>query len=178
MGLIDVPVFESSSDEIDVPRMRNPKKIRARNAAIEPAIKLLLTLRFFASGSMLLTVGDFVGISKASACVAAKQVSQAIASLANQYIKMPISPEEKQAAKEKFYNIARMRVSLEKSKTIIVAAAVLHNLAIEENNNLPPEIQINDDEPDQPIMQQDVINSNNNNVRRNAIIQNHFANLL
>lgn len=78
-----------------------------QNKAISPAIKLLLTLRFFATGSMLIVVGDFAGVSKATACVCVKQVSEAIAMLRPTYIKMPITTEERQLVIENFYKIAR-----------------------------------------------------------------------
>ena len=78
-----------------------------KNSAIQPAIKLLLTLRFFATGSILLVVGDFVGVSKASASIIVDQVSTAIAGLGQHYIKMPTILEEQRAVQENFYRIAR-----------------------------------------------------------------------
>lgn len=56
---------------------------------------------------MLIVVGDFSGVSKASACVIVRQVTEAICTLANIYISLPNTAVEIQEAKEKFYNIAR-----------------------------------------------------------------------
>lgn len=78
-----------------------------RNRALSPAVKFLLTLRFFATGSMLIVVGDFVGVSKAAACTCVKKVSRAIAELRSTYIKMPTSPEDLRKTMEEFYEIAR-----------------------------------------------------------------------
>lgn len=74
-----------------------------RNDALTAAEKLLLTLRFFATGSFFITCGDFSGIHKSTACKAIQVVSEAIASLRPQYIQMP-NPEQ---AKRQFYQIAR-----------------------------------------------------------------------
>lgn len=46
-----------------------------RNNAISPETKLLLALRFYATGGMLLVAGDFIGVNEASACVIVKQVT-------------------------------------------------------------------------------------------------------
>ncbi|BES91137.1 transposon protein [Nesidiocoris tenuis] len=70
---------------------------------IPPMARLLLTLRFYALGSMLITVGDFVGVSKPAACEIVRVVSSAIASMAQEYIKMPSTPQELTAAQTKFY---------------------------------------------------------------------------
>ena len=77
-----------------------------RNAAISAANRLLLTLRFYATGNMLLTVADFVGVSKSSASLIVKQVSVAIARLCPRYCKMPEGDARRQAQQE-FYSIAR-----------------------------------------------------------------------
>ncbi|KAB0805232.1 hypothetical protein PPYR_02202 [Photinus pyralis] len=52
-----------------------------RGGAINGETKLLLTLRFYATGNILQSVGDFVGISVASASRIVKTVTHAIASL-------------------------------------------------------------------------------------------------
>jgi hypothetical protein len=68
--------------------------------------QLLLTLRFYATGSMLISAGDFVGVSKTSACRIVKRVSSAIASLRPQFIYMYNNHNEMQRAAQEFYNIA------------------------------------------------------------------------
>lgn len=50
---------------------------------------LLLTLRFYASGSYLISAGDFSGVSKTSAYTIVHRVTNAIARLRPRYIKFP-----------------------------------------------------------------------------------------
>lgn len=78
-----------------------------RGGCIEPMQQLLLTLRFYATGNMLITAGDFIGVSKASASRIVQRVSQSIALLRPKYIEMCEGDIEMQAEAEKFYKIAR-----------------------------------------------------------------------
>lgn len=50
---------------------------------IDPITQLLVTLRFYATGNFLITVGDFGGISVASAGKIVKRVSYALAFLSS-----------------------------------------------------------------------------------------------
>lgn len=61
---------------------------------IQPTTQLLIALRFFALGSIQLSVADFAGVSTASVCRILKKVSGAIASISSQFIKMPATDEE------------------------------------------------------------------------------------
>ncbi|KAI4470584.1 hypothetical protein MML48_1g14935 [Holotrichia oblita] len=65
---------------------------------------LLLTLRFYATGSFLNVVGDLNGVHKATASV--RKVSDAIASLSGEYIRFPRTNEEIQEVMGAFYVIA------------------------------------------------------------------------
>ncbi|KAK9674919.1 DDE superfamily endonuclease [Popillia japonica] len=78
-----------------------------RGGSIPAMIQLLLTLRFYATGSMLISAGDFVGVSKASACRVVKKVSTAICTLLPEYINMPRNNVEIGNITRKFYEIAR-----------------------------------------------------------------------
>ncbi|XP_031329213.1 putative nuclease HARBI1 [Photinus pyralis] len=78
-----------------------------RNHAVTPITMLLVTLRFYATGSMLIVVGDFCGIDKSTASRIVAQVSMAIARLYKQYIKMPDTDDEKNYSKSRFYAISR-----------------------------------------------------------------------
>lgn len=69
--------------------------------------QLLLTLRFYASGSMMIALGDFIGVSTAAASEIVKRVSVAIARLAEEYIRLPETEGELQARKLSFYQVAR-----------------------------------------------------------------------
>lgn len=78
-----------------------------RNQCVDPLTQLLLTLRFYSSGSMIITMGDFTGVHKSTASRIISKVTRTLASLAPQYIKMPSTEEEIAEAKTKFYEIAR-----------------------------------------------------------------------
>ncbi|XP_055858631.1 putative nuclease HARBI1 [Episyrphus balteatus] len=69
--------------------------------------KLLITLRFYALGTMLISVGDFFGVCKTTVCLVVRRVSSAIASLRKDIIKMPDSDEEMAEASYAFYNLAK-----------------------------------------------------------------------
>lgn len=79
-----------------------------RNHSVPPIVKLLLTLRFYALGTMLISVGDFCGVSKSSACHIVRQVSLAIAHLAPLFIQMPLSEREIQHNQLQFYKRAKL----------------------------------------------------------------------
>ncbi|KAF5283316.1 hypothetical protein FQR65_LT13973 [Abscondita terminalis] len=76
-----------------------------RGGAIRPMTQLLLTLRFYATGSMLIFAGDFVGVSKTSVCRIVKTVTSAIAGLRPRYTRTYDNNEEMQRAAQKFYEI-------------------------------------------------------------------------
>ncbi|XP_055907449.1 putative nuclease HARBI1 [Eupeodes corollae] len=78
------------------------------NHSISAETKLLLTLRLYASGSLLITAGDFCGVSKSSATRICKIVSHHIARLQEKYIKFPATPEEKFEVVNGFYQFARL----------------------------------------------------------------------
>ncbi|RVE47947.1 hypothetical protein evm_007461 [Chilo suppressalis] len=75
----------------------------SRNYAVKPMDRLLLTLRYYATGSFLSVVGNFTGVSKASACRIVKLITHAIAQLRSQFI----FPTNKDELQEDFYEIAR-----------------------------------------------------------------------
>jgi hypothetical protein len=77
------------------------------NHALSPIEMLLLTLRYYACGSMLIVVGDFAGVHKSTASKAIFKVTQAIASLRLEYIKFPETQEERNKTQLEFYKIAR-----------------------------------------------------------------------
>jgi hypothetical protein len=77
------------------------------NNAVSPMNRLLLALRFYALGSMLIAIGDFAGIHKSTACVIVHQVTAAIASLSPNLIRFPQNPDEVEEVRQEFYRIAR-----------------------------------------------------------------------
>ena len=72
--------------------------------ALSANTKILLTLRFYACGNFLITVGDFCVVSISAASRAVKEVSTAIASLSKAFIKFP---QDTRNTVAKFYNIAK-----------------------------------------------------------------------
>ncbi|KAJ8929608.1 hypothetical protein NQ314_017685 [Rhamnusium bicolor] len=68
---------------------RNKRTIITRNQPISPLGQLLLTLRFCATGSFYITMGDFGGIHKSTAGRIISRAINAIAELRPQYIYMP-----------------------------------------------------------------------------------------
>ncbi|KAH1015823.1 hypothetical protein HUJ04_007146 [Dendroctonus ponderosae] len=137
MNFTDLNVFDSDDDMDDLLLRRQPKefddleffkrfrlqkgtvhllisqieeRIKAptlRNKAISPATKVFLALRFYATGSMLITAGDFTGVSKTSACNIVTQVTDAIARLRPIYVRFPETQAEILSTKQTFYGIAR-----------------------------------------------------------------------
>lgn len=67
---------------------------------------LLLTLRFYATGSFLNAVADLNGVHKSTASKIVRKVSRAIASLSGDYIRFPRTREEIQEVIQGFYGIA------------------------------------------------------------------------
>ncbi|XP_066596927.1 putative nuclease HARBI1 [Prorops nasuta] len=60
-----------------------------RNNYIPPVIQLLATLRFFATGSYAVAIGDYIGISETSAVRTIHRVALSNAELHMEYIKFP-----------------------------------------------------------------------------------------
>lgn len=56
---------------------------------------------------MLLAIGDFSGVSKTSACVIVKEVSEAIALQSRQYVYLPRTQHEREQTVRRFYEMAR-----------------------------------------------------------------------
>ncbi|CAH2094789.1 unnamed protein product [Euphydryas editha] len=74
------------------------------NFAITPMQCLLITLRYFATGTFLTVCGDFGGVSKASARRIIHKVSEAIAKLRPLFVKFPADTNN---ISQDFYEIAR-----------------------------------------------------------------------
>lgn len=77
-----------------------------RSHAISAEVKIYATLRFFATGTFFLAMGEIVGLSESSMCRIVPEVSKAIAKLKNETIYFPRNNTEKNEAYEKFYDIA------------------------------------------------------------------------
>jgi hypothetical protein len=74
-----------------------------RNHPVTPTQQLLLTLRFYALGSMLRAAGDFTGVSVSTACNVVWKVTKIIAMMRGEHIKMS---QDRRTVGD-FYRIAR-----------------------------------------------------------------------
>ncbi|KAJ8980951.1 hypothetical protein NQ317_001214 [Molorchus minor] len=104
-GFFEV-VSEDDEEIADYLRHINPRRLHVNNA-ISPEMMVLITLKFYATGSFLITVGDFDGVYKSPTSKIIKRVSRAIAQLRPRYIRMPETEEEIRKIRQGFYNIAR-----------------------------------------------------------------------
>ncbi|KYN28619.1 Putative nuclease HARBI1, partial [Trachymyrmex cornetzi] len=77
------------------------------NNPISPVIQLLVPIRFYATGSYLITVADFCGISGSSAQRIVHRVSPIIAALNNEFIKLPMSAEQIRQNQKEFFQTAK-----------------------------------------------------------------------
>nr|XP_049703859.1 putative nuclease HARBI1 [Helicoverpa armigera] len=78
-----------------------------RNNSVPALQQLLLTLRFYACGSFYITIGDFAGIHNSTASKIIRKVTEAIASLRQEFVTLPANREEILLVQEGFFNIAR-----------------------------------------------------------------------
>lgn len=78
------------------------------NFTISGLNKILLTLRYYATANFQMATVDFHGISTSSVCNIIPLVSEKIASLATQFIRMPSTDAELEEAKKQFFKIAGM----------------------------------------------------------------------
>lgn len=68
---------------------------------------LLITLRLYATGGMLMTIGDLNGVVKSTISEVVTKISHNIALLRERFIIFPTSDEELRQCKRDFYNIAK-----------------------------------------------------------------------
>lgn len=77
-----------------------------RNNALSPEQKFLLTLRYYATGSLLAVCKDFVGVRKSKAIKIILLVSRELAKLRSKCIRFPSTSEEIEKVSEKFFDIS------------------------------------------------------------------------
>lgn len=83
----------------------NPQFCRYHEVSVRN--QLLLTLRFYATGSFYVTIGDFSGVYKTTAGRIIQRITDVLVTLAPRYIKFPENEEEKNICQADFYKIAR-----------------------------------------------------------------------
>lgn len=77
-----------------------------RSEPIMPIIKLLVTIRFLATGAFQVLLGDDLGISQPSVCRCVWEVISLLCSIAPRFIRYPTTQEELNRNKTKFFAIA------------------------------------------------------------------------
>ncbi|XP_054259884.1 putative nuclease HARBI1 [Macrosteles quadrilineatus] len=78
-----------------------------KNRAVTPEEKFLCTLRFYASDSFFINIGELSGLHKSTVSKIINEVSVAIACLCPQFIKMATTEEDIKRVKSGFYSKAR-----------------------------------------------------------------------
>lgn len=78
-----------------------------RNDALPSMLRLLLTLRFYATGCQTLVAGDFSGVSKSTVSRVVMSVSTSIAQLFPRFVSMPQGREERITTASNFFRLAR-----------------------------------------------------------------------
>jgi len=79
-----------------------------RNQSITPMNQLLIALRFYATGTFLLVVGDTFAVCKSTACKIVHKVTDVIASLRSKYVKFPDTQQERQDVMNVFFTASKM----------------------------------------------------------------------
>ncbi|ERL89229.1 hypothetical protein D910_06603, partial [Dendroctonus ponderosae] len=77
------------------------------NQCISPISQLLTALRYYATGSHLDSIADYMGMHSTTAVRIIPKVSRAIASLYSRFVKLPVTEDERSKAMRNFYDIAR-----------------------------------------------------------------------
>ena len=73
---------------------------------VSPMNQLLLTLRFFATGTFQLVVGDTFGVHKSTVCRVVHRVTAAIAGLRPKYVRPPATVQERRSIMNRFYAVS------------------------------------------------------------------------
>ncbi|CAI6358096.1 unnamed protein product [Macrosiphum euphorbiae] len=74
-----------------------------RNVALSPEVQVLITLRYYATGTFQAVIGDHIRVNKSTVCRTIKRVSTAIARLYPQFINMPRTAHERSIVQTGFY---------------------------------------------------------------------------
>ena len=79
-----------------------------RHGSLTPMNQLLIALRYYATGTFQLVVGDLFCITKATICRIVHKVTRAIASLRSKYVKFPSTQQERRDTMYGFYKATKM----------------------------------------------------------------------
>lgn len=78
----------------------------SRNYAMTPLEQILIALRFYATGTFQIIVGDLTNLSQSSCCRAINRVSSCIAQLSSEFIKLPSTELERRKISCDFYHLS------------------------------------------------------------------------
>lgn len=81
--------------------------VSLRKSTLSVLEQLLIALRFYATGTFQIVVGDDINVHKTTVSRVVYKVSKAIAKLARTYITMPTTSRELREVKAEFYCLAR-----------------------------------------------------------------------
>jgi len=79
-----------------------------RNKSLSPVNQLLTALRFYATGTHQLVIGDTFSVNKATVCRTVHKVTRAIASLRPKYVKFPTTAQERRDVMNMFYSQSKL----------------------------------------------------------------------
>lgn len=81
--------------------------LATRQGSLPASLQILIAIRFFATGSFQLTIGDLFGVSKSTVHLCIKRVSDAISSKLDKHVHLP-GQQEADRTKGKFHAMANM----------------------------------------------------------------------
>jgi len=87
-------------------QIRGQLKSEVHGGDISPVNQLLLTLRFYATGSFQLVVGDTFGVHKSTVCRVVHRVTAAVAGLRPTYVRFPATEQERHSVMNGFYSVS------------------------------------------------------------------------
>ena len=79
-----------------------------KNQSLSAMNQLLIGLRFYATGSFQLVVGDTFNVSKSTICHIVHRVTSAIPSLREKYVKFPTTVDDQRRTMQSFYSRSKM----------------------------------------------------------------------
>ncbi|KAJ8886217.1 hypothetical protein PR048_012426 [Dryococelus australis] len=86
--------------------LNNIFSMNNRKRPVSPLNQLLLTFRFYSTGSSLTMCGDLTGVHKSTACRVVHRITHYIALLPNDATEIPASIREHRTIVQNFYEIA------------------------------------------------------------------------
>jgi hypothetical protein len=77
-----------------------------RNCSLTPMNQLLIALRFYATGTFQLVIGDLFKVHKSTACRAVHKVTACIGKLCSKFVKFPSSAHERRDIMNQFFQLS------------------------------------------------------------------------